>query len=181
MAGTARRRGTRPKGDMTPYWDVSNHKPFVSCIQKKKDNLAVSFLSVPDDRHRVKLHPLLGDPNSDYINANYIDVSLILFSASVWHGMQIVTLTHTPRNATVYPFHSFKLTGLLAHFHLEPFIQSNSLTVGVLPDAMLSIAALNAWPRLTQLPLLLKRSGMNAFNARGGDEPFCKMPQIPLN
>uniref|UniRef100_A0AAY4CP76 protein-tyrosine-phosphatase n=1 Tax=Denticeps clupeoides TaxID=299321 RepID=A0AAY4CP76_9TELE len=27
------------------------------------------------DRHRVKLHPLLGDPNSDYINANYIDVS----------------------------------------------------------------------------------------------------------
>uniref|UniRef100_A0A8C1UBZ0 protein-tyrosine-phosphatase n=1 Tax=Cyprinus carpio TaxID=7962 RepID=A0A8C1UBZ0_CYPCA len=25
------------------------------------------------DRHRVKLHPLLGDPNSDYINANYID------------------------------------------------------------------------------------------------------------
>uniref|UniRef100_A0A672UXL5 protein-tyrosine-phosphatase n=1 Tax=Strigops habroptila TaxID=2489341 RepID=A0A672UXL5_STRHB len=28
-----------------------------------------------DDRHRVKLHPLLGDPNSDYINANYIDVS----------------------------------------------------------------------------------------------------------
>uniref|UniRef100_A0A672HR10 protein-tyrosine-phosphatase n=1 Tax=Salarias fasciatus TaxID=181472 RepID=A0A672HR10_SALFA len=31
------------------------------------------------DRHRVKLHPLLGDPNSDYINANYIDVSLILF------------------------------------------------------------------------------------------------------
>uniref|UniRef100_A0A671XIH1 protein-tyrosine-phosphatase n=1 Tax=Sparus aurata TaxID=8175 RepID=A0A671XIH1_SPAAU len=30
--------------------------------------------SVSDDRHRVKLHPLLGDPNSDYINANYIDV-----------------------------------------------------------------------------------------------------------
>uniref|UniRef100_A0A8C2H314 protein-tyrosine-phosphatase n=1 Tax=Cyprinus carpio TaxID=7962 RepID=A0A8C2H314_CYPCA len=30
---------------------------------------------VSDDRHRVKLHPLLGDPNSDYINANYIDVS----------------------------------------------------------------------------------------------------------
>uniref|UniRef100_A0A8B9KM27 protein-tyrosine-phosphatase n=1 Tax=Astyanax mexicanus TaxID=7994 RepID=A0A8B9KM27_ASTMX len=27
-----------------------------------------------NDRHRVKLHPLLGDPNSDYINANYIDV-----------------------------------------------------------------------------------------------------------
>ncbi|XP_077821479.1 receptor-type tyrosine-protein phosphatase U isoform X39 [Macaca mulatta] len=25
------------------------------------------------DRHRVKLHPMLGDPNADYINANYID------------------------------------------------------------------------------------------------------------
>uniref|UniRef100_A0A8C7D3G8 protein-tyrosine-phosphatase n=1 Tax=Oncorhynchus kisutch TaxID=8019 RepID=A0A8C7D3G8_ONCKI len=25
--------------------------------------------------YKVKLHPLLGDPNSDYINANYIDVS----------------------------------------------------------------------------------------------------------
>lgn len=33
------------------------------------------FTCSPDDRHRVKLHPLLGDPNSDYINANYIDVS----------------------------------------------------------------------------------------------------------
>uniref|UniRef100_A0A8C9Z727 protein-tyrosine-phosphatase n=1 Tax=Sander lucioperca TaxID=283035 RepID=A0A8C9Z727_SANLU len=30
--------------------------------------------SYSNDRHRVKLHPLLGDPNSDYINANYIDV-----------------------------------------------------------------------------------------------------------
>uniref|UniRef100_A0A672HT86 protein-tyrosine-phosphatase n=1 Tax=Salarias fasciatus TaxID=181472 RepID=A0A672HT86_SALFA len=35
---------------------------------------ALFFSSVSDDRHRVKLHPLLGDPNSDYINANYIDV-----------------------------------------------------------------------------------------------------------
>ncbi|KAB0400178.1 hypothetical protein E2I00_011262 [Balaenoptera physalus] len=25
------------------------------------------------DRHRVKLHPMLGDPDADYINANYID------------------------------------------------------------------------------------------------------------
>lgn len=39
---------------------------------------ALLFLSASDDRHRVKLHPLLGDPNSDYINANYIDVSLML-------------------------------------------------------------------------------------------------------
>lgn len=32
-------------------------------------------MHILDDRHRVKLHPLLGDSNSDYINANYIDVS----------------------------------------------------------------------------------------------------------
>uniref|UniRef100_A0A4W6CQE4 protein-tyrosine-phosphatase n=1 Tax=Lates calcarifer TaxID=8187 RepID=A0A4W6CQE4_LATCA len=57
--------------------------------EKKKENVGKTlylnipflfyFLSFSDDRHRVKLHPLLGDPNSDYINANYIDVSLILF------------------------------------------------------------------------------------------------------
>lgn len=64
--------------------------------------LAILFLPVSDDRHRVKLHPLLGDPNSDYINANYIDVSLILFfclcstwdtnSNSISHTLQ----SHSP-------------------------------------------------------------------------------------
>lgn len=39
----------------------------------------------PDDRHRVKLHPMLGDPDADYINANYIDVSgLSLSSLLAW-------------------------------------------------------------------------------------------------
>lgn len=33
-----------------------------------------------DDRHRVKLHPMLGDPSADYINANYIDVSALPLS-----------------------------------------------------------------------------------------------------
>uniref|UniRef100_A0AAR2JQX7 protein-tyrosine-phosphatase n=1 Tax=Pygocentrus nattereri TaxID=42514 RepID=A0AAR2JQX7_PYGNA len=48
------------------------------------------------DRHRVKLHPLLGDPNSDYINANYIDVSpqSYLFSQN----------NHRPKQETVYDF-----------------------------------------------------------------------------
>lgn len=32
------------------------------------------LLCVSDDRHRVKLHSLLADPSSDYVNANYIDV-----------------------------------------------------------------------------------------------------------
>uniref|UniRef100_A0A673I2A1 Receptor-type tyrosine-protein phosphatase U n=1 Tax=Sinocyclocheilus rhinocerous TaxID=307959 RepID=A0A673I2A1_9TELE len=44
------------------------------------------------DRHRVKLHPLLGDPNSDYINANYIDVS------------QQSHAVFRPKQETVYDF-----------------------------------------------------------------------------
>lgn len=60
----------------------------------------IIFVSFSDDRHRVKLHPLLGDPNSDYINANYIDVSviLLLFSmgnihpVSIYHTLQ----SHSP-------------------------------------------------------------------------------------
>uniref|UniRef100_A0A7N6AK88 protein-tyrosine-phosphatase n=1 Tax=Anabas testudineus TaxID=64144 RepID=A0A7N6AK88_ANATE len=38
-----------------------------------------TFLCISDDRHRVKLHSLLADPSSDYVNANYIDVSLLFF------------------------------------------------------------------------------------------------------
>uniref|UniRef100_A0A672MMC2 Receptor-type tyrosine-protein phosphatase U n=1 Tax=Sinocyclocheilus grahami TaxID=75366 RepID=A0A672MMC2_SINGR len=45
-------------------------------INKKKDKTKGRHDTLMGyDRHRVKLHPLLGDPNSDYINANYIDVS----------------------------------------------------------------------------------------------------------
>lgn len=45
-------------------------------VTKKKDKTKGRHDTLMDyDRHRVKLHPLLGDPNSDYINANYIDVS----------------------------------------------------------------------------------------------------------
>lgn len=92
-AGTAQRRRTRPKGGTTPCWDVSCHNSFHPVWKRKKHthyrkycgkwhvvNIPLLFYScsLSDDRHRVKLHPLLGDPNSDYINANYIDVSLIL-------------------------------------------------------------------------------------------------------
>lgn len=38
-------------------------------------NPMATYSLFPDDRHRVKLHPMLGDPDADYINANYIDVS----------------------------------------------------------------------------------------------------------
>ncbi|XP_057355901.1 receptor-type tyrosine-protein phosphatase U isoform X11 [Manis pentadactyla] len=35
------------------------------------------------DRHRVKLHPMLGDPDADYVNANYVDDSLVPDAAGV--------------------------------------------------------------------------------------------------
>uniref|UniRef100_A0A8B9K433 protein-tyrosine-phosphatase n=1 Tax=Astyanax mexicanus TaxID=7994 RepID=A0A8B9K433_ASTMX len=46
-------------------WDVTKKK------DKTKADKAV--FDPLDDRHRVKLHSLLADPNSDYVNANYID------------------------------------------------------------------------------------------------------------
>uniref|UniRef100_A0A674N1L1 protein-tyrosine-phosphatase n=1 Tax=Takifugu rubripes TaxID=31033 RepID=A0A674N1L1_TAKRU len=39
------------------------------------ENKYSSFGCLSDDRHRVKLHSLLADPCSDYVNANYIDVT----------------------------------------------------------------------------------------------------------
>uniref|UniRef100_A0A671XIF6 protein-tyrosine-phosphatase n=1 Tax=Sparus aurata TaxID=8175 RepID=A0A671XIF6_SPAAU len=51
--------------------------------------------SVSDDRHRVKLHPLLGDPNSDYINANYIDG---------YHRSNHFIATQGPKQETLYDF-----------------------------------------------------------------------------
>uniref|UniRef100_A0A8C5BI52 protein-tyrosine-phosphatase n=1 Tax=Gadus morhua TaxID=8049 RepID=A0A8C5BI52_GADMO len=44
------------------------------CTKKKDKTKGRQDTFTGYDRHRVKLHPLLGDPNSDYINANYIDV-----------------------------------------------------------------------------------------------------------
>uniref|UniRef100_A0AAY4BKS7 Receptor-type tyrosine-protein phosphatase U n=1 Tax=Denticeps clupeoides TaxID=299321 RepID=A0AAY4BKS7_9TELE len=45
-------------------WDVTKKKD-------KTKNRQDSMLN--HDRHRVKMHSLLADPNSDYVNANYID------------------------------------------------------------------------------------------------------------
>lgn len=58
--------------------------------QSRRCPTALSSSHVSDDRHRVKLHPLLGDPNSDYINANYIDVSPVPRFPS------LRCLSHTP-------------------------------------------------------------------------------------
>ncbi|XP_029082860.1 receptor-type tyrosine-protein phosphatase U [Monodon monoceros] len=47
------------------------------------------------DRHRVKLHPLLGDPDADYINANYIDG---------YHRSNHFIATQGPKPEMVYDF-----------------------------------------------------------------------------
>uniref|UniRef100_A0A6I8P3X3 protein-tyrosine-phosphatase n=1 Tax=Ornithorhynchus anatinus TaxID=9258 RepID=A0A6I8P3X3_ORNAN len=49
------------------------------------------------ERHRVKLHPLLGDPNSDYINANYVDVR-------GYHRSNHFIATQGPKQEMVYDF-----------------------------------------------------------------------------
>ncbi|XP_041089936.1 receptor-type tyrosine-protein phosphatase U isoform X2 [Polyodon spathula] len=67
-------------------WDVS----------KKKDKTKGRHDSLlAHDRHRVKLHPILGDPNSDYINANYIDG---------YHRSNHFIATQGPKQESVYDF-----------------------------------------------------------------------------
>ncbi|XP_010786251.1 receptor-type tyrosine-protein phosphatase U [Notothenia coriiceps] len=53
------------------------------------------------DRHRVKLHPLLGDPNSDYINANYIDIRI---NREGYHRSNHFIATQGPKQETLYDF-----------------------------------------------------------------------------
>uniref|UniRef100_A0A2K5TWZ3 protein-tyrosine-phosphatase n=1 Tax=Macaca fascicularis TaxID=9541 RepID=A0A2K5TWZ3_MACFA len=70
-----------------------------------------------DDRHRVKLHPMLGDPNADYINANYIDVSalpchfcrpgparsrLTIQAGPVLWGLQVKCSRYWPEDSDTY-------------------------------------------------------------------------------
>ncbi|RXM93553.1 Receptor-type tyrosine-protein phosphatase U [Acipenser ruthenus] len=67
-------------------WDVSKKK---NKTKGRHDSL------LAHDRHRVKLHPLLGDPNSDYINANYIDG---------YHRSNHFIATQGPKQESVYDF-----------------------------------------------------------------------------
>ncbi|KAJ7412301.1 receptor-type tyrosine-protein phosphatase U [Pitangus sulphuratus] len=67
---------------------------------QEDERLGLSFMDTHnygnrDDRHRVKLHPLLGDPNSDYINANYIDG---------YHRSNHFIATQGPKQEMVYDF-----------------------------------------------------------------------------
>nr|XP_011761438.1 receptor-type tyrosine-protein phosphatase U isoform X10 [Macaca nemestrina] len=53
------------------------------------------------DRHRVKLHPMLGDPNADYINANYIDIRI---NREGYHRSNHFIATQGPKPEMVYDF-----------------------------------------------------------------------------
>ncbi|XP_031818260.1 receptor-type tyrosine-protein phosphatase U isoform X1 [Sarcophilus harrisii] len=69
---------------------------------KKKDKTKGRTEPVPPyDRHRVKLHPLLGDPNADYINANYIDIRI---NREGYHRSNHFIATQGPRQEMVYDF-----------------------------------------------------------------------------
>ncbi|XP_016141981.1 receptor-type tyrosine-protein phosphatase U-like [Sinocyclocheilus grahami] len=48
-------------------WDINEKK---DKTKGRHDTL------LGQDRHRVKMHSLLADPNSDYVNANYIDIRI---------------------------------------------------------------------------------------------------------
>uniref|UniRef100_A0A3P9IDQ1 Receptor-type tyrosine-protein phosphatase U n=1 Tax=Oryzias latipes TaxID=8090 RepID=A0A3P9IDQ1_ORYLA len=67
-------------------WDCTKKK---DKIKGRQDTL------LGYDRHRVKLHPLLGDPNSDYINANYIDG---------YHRSNHFIATQGPKQETLHDF-----------------------------------------------------------------------------
>uniref|UniRef100_A0A8D0CKF6 Receptor-type tyrosine-protein phosphatase U n=1 Tax=Scleropages formosus TaxID=113540 RepID=A0A8D0CKF6_SCLFO len=71
-------------------------------VTKKKDKTKSRHDSLMGyDRHRVKLHPLLGDPNSDYINANYIDIRI---NREGYHRSNHFIATQGPKQETVYDF-----------------------------------------------------------------------------
>uniref|UniRef100_H3CWB5 protein-tyrosine-phosphatase n=1 Tax=Tetraodon nigroviridis TaxID=99883 RepID=H3CWB5_TETNG len=65
------------------------------CTKKKDKTKGRHDTLLGYDRHRVKLHPLLGDPNSDYINANYIDG---------YHRSNHFIATQGPMEETLYDF-----------------------------------------------------------------------------
>ncbi|XP_043945675.1 receptor-type tyrosine-protein phosphatase U [Protopterus annectens] len=73
-------------------WDVS---------KKKEKSKSRQENTQTHDRHRVKLHPLLGDSNSDYINANYIDIRI---NREGYHRSNHFIATQGPKQEMVYDF-----------------------------------------------------------------------------
>ncbi|KAG8506785.1 Receptor-type tyrosine-protein phosphatase U [Galemys pyrenaicus] len=89
-----------PSPDVPP---TDHHFPFWQSFfegwdaTKKKDKVKGSRQEpIPAyDRHRVKLHPMLGDPDADYINANYIDG---------YHKSNHFIATQGPKPEMIYDF-----------------------------------------------------------------------------
>uniref|UniRef100_A0A1A8BY83 Receptor-type tyrosine-protein phosphatase U n=1 Tax=Nothobranchius kadleci TaxID=1051664 RepID=A0A1A8BY83_NOTKA len=71
------------------------------CTKKKDKTKGRCDTLLGYDRHRVKLHPLLGDPNSDYINANYIDIRI---NREGYHRSNHFIATQGPKQETLYDF-----------------------------------------------------------------------------
>lgn len=46
MAGTAQRRRTKPKGGMTPCWDVSHQNPFYHVLKKIENIVETLYFSI---------------------------------------------------------------------------------------------------------------------------------------
>uniref|UniRef100_A0A8C4FAP2 protein-tyrosine-phosphatase n=1 Tax=Dicentrarchus labrax TaxID=13489 RepID=A0A8C4FAP2_DICLA len=73
-------------------------------VTKKKDKTKGRH---DNDRHRVKLHSLLADPSSDYVNANYIDVSHLqsYFPSSFgYQRSNHFIATQGPKQEMIYDF-----------------------------------------------------------------------------
>uniref|UniRef100_A0A673AQV6 Receptor-type tyrosine-protein phosphatase U n=1 Tax=Sphaeramia orbicularis TaxID=375764 RepID=A0A673AQV6_9TELE len=90
------------------------------CTKKKDKTQGRHDTLLGYDRHRVKLHPLLGDPNSDYINANYIDGYCVLLHSlmavgrnDLWkrsflhRGCKSLVLKELPLTLGFTPLHLF--------------------------------------------------------------------------
>ncbi|XP_060640646.2 receptor-type tyrosine-protein phosphatase U isoform X2 [Anolis sagrei] len=86
------------------YGFKQEYESFFDCwdASKKKDKTKGRQDHGPTyDRHRVKLHPLLGDPHSDYINANYIDIRI---NREGYHRSNHFIATQGPKQEMVYDF-----------------------------------------------------------------------------
>ncbi|XP_030645199.1 receptor-type tyrosine-protein phosphatase U [Chanos chanos] len=71
-------------------------------VTKKKDKMKGRHDSLlGHDRHRVKLHSLLADPNSDYVNANYIDIRI---NREGYQRSNHFIATQGPKQDMIYDF-----------------------------------------------------------------------------
>ncbi|KAM7383799.1 hypothetical protein PAMA_011252 [Pampus argenteus] len=71
-------------------------------VTKKKDKTKGRHDSLlSHDRHRVKLHSLLADPSSDYVNANYIDIRI---NREGYQRSNHFIATQGPKQEMIYDF-----------------------------------------------------------------------------